>query len=110
MEMLFGILAGVGVGYAAAMATKQDEFGKIVFICFRGAGAIATCLLWTFIADRNVGTSASIEWIIAGLVGGFGGVVFHRILTTVLYRIWPSGDKAHEHTGEHAGEHQKIKH
>jgi uncharacterized membrane protein YeaQ/YmgE (transglycosylase-associated protein family) len=67
MEMLFSIMSGVFVGWLAGRAMGYDEYGRIVTICFGGAGAIAVALAWTIMADRIVGTSASPQWIIAGL-------------------------------------------
>jgi uncharacterized membrane protein YeaQ/YmgE (transglycosylase-associated protein family) len=100
MEMLFSIMAGVFVGWLAGRALGHDEFGRIVTICFGGAGAIAVALLWTIVANRNVGTSASPEWIVAGLVGGVAGIVLYRILWFLLYRPRPVRE-GHSETGHH---------
>jgi uncharacterized membrane protein YeaQ/YmgE (transglycosylase-associated protein family) len=89
MEMLFSIMAGVFVGWLAGRAMGYDEYGRIVTICFGGAGAIAVALAWTIIADRVVGTSASLEWIMAGIVGGVVGIVVYRALSFAIDMLSP---------------------
>ncbi|HEX8236890.1 MAG TPA: hypothetical protein VF600_13110 [Abditibacteriaceae bacterium] len=89
MEMLFSIMSGVFVGWLAGRAMGYDEYGRIVTICFAGAGAIAVALVWTIVADRIVGTSASIEWIIAGIVGGVAGLIVHRAISFVINVLAP---------------------
>ena len=89
MEMLFSIMSGTFVGWLAGRAMGYDEYGRIVTICFGGAGAIAVALAWTIVADRVVGTSASPEWIIAGIVGGVAGVVVYRALTFAMDMLVP---------------------
>jgi uncharacterized membrane protein YeaQ/YmgE (transglycosylase-associated protein family) len=103
MEMLFSIMSGVFVGWLGGRAMGYDEYGRIVTICFGGAGAIAVALVWTIVADHIVGTSASIEWIIAGIVGGVIGLVIHRAISFILDVLAPRDQ--HHTDGQHGTTH-----
>lgn len=94
MEMLYTIMAGVGVGVLAAHG--KNDYEKIVSLCFAGAAAIAAALVYTMLSGETVGTSGSIVWPILGVVGGVAGVIFQRVLMFVLNRIVAMIQASHE--------------
>ena len=103
MEMLFTIMAGVLVGVLAAR--RKDEYEKIVSLCFAGGAATGLGLLWTLISGNTVGTSASFEWILVGIIGGIAGVVTQHVLNFVLNRIMAMIRASH-HDETHETPHQ----
>ncbi len=107
MVMLFSIMSGVFVGWLAGRAMGYDEYGRIVTICFGGAGAIAVALAWTILADRIVGTSASPEWILAGLVGGVIGIVVYRAISFATDMLAPRDQ--HHTSAQHGTMHPTEK-
>ena len=94
MEMLYTIMAGVGVGVLAA--SGKNDYEKIVSLCFAGAAAIAAALVYTLLSGESVGTSGSIVWPILGAVGGVGGVIFQRVLTLILNRVVAMLNASHD--------------
>ncbi len=85
MEMLYTLMAGVGVG--VLLARGKNEYEKVVSLCFAGVGAIVAALIYTLAVGETVGTSGSIIWLILGAVGGVAGVIFKTVLLLVLNRI-----------------------
>ena len=75
MEMVYGGMASMLLGYLAGRALKLSDVGVIVVITMAGAGSLLTGLAYLWLADITVGQSGSFMWFVTGAIGGVAGIV-----------------------------------
>ncbi|HEX9998009.1 MAG TPA: hypothetical protein VGB45_12775 [Abditibacterium sp.] len=75
MEMVYGGIASMLLGWWAGRALKLSDVGTIIVITMAGAGSLLTGLAYLWIADITIGQDGSLIWFIVGAIGGAAGIV-----------------------------------
>jgi len=87
MEMVYGGMAGMLIGWIAGRLMKLSELGTITCLGMAGGGSILTGLPALWWSDIAVGKDGSmIYWGLIGAAGGFIGVAAF-IFTLYLDKI-----------------------
>ena len=83
MEMTYGGMAAMFVGWLVGRILKFNDVDTIVMLTVAGGGSLLTGLAYLWIADITVGQSGSLMWFVVGGIGGAIGVVVY-LLTRYL--------------------------
>ena len=75
MEMVYGGIASMLLGWWVGRAMKLGDVGTIVVITMAGGGCLLTGLAYLWIADITIGQSGSAMWFVTGILGGILGIV-----------------------------------
>lgn len=79
MEMVYGGLASMLLGWWVGRVLKLSEVDTIVVITMAGGGSLLSGLAYLWIADISTGQSGSLMWLITGFIGGAAGVVTYLV-------------------------------
>jgi hypothetical protein len=79
MEMVYGGMASMLIGYWVGRALKLSDVGTIIVITMAGGGALLTGLAYLWIADITIGQSGDFMWFVTGIIGGIAGCVAFMI-------------------------------
>lgn len=95
MEMVYGGMAGMLIGWIAGRLMKLSELGVITCLGIAGGGAILTGLPALWWSDIAVGKDGNlIYWGLVGAVGGLIGVavyIFTRYLDAIVDLLKDNG-------------------
>ena len=86
MEMTFGGIAAMFVGWLAGRLLKLNDTDTVIVMLIAGGGSCLTGLAYLWIADIITGQSASPMWFVVGAIGGIAGVVVY-IFTRYLDKL-----------------------
>ena len=87
MEMTYGGMAAMFVGWIVGRVLKFTDVETIIMLTVAGGGSLLTGLAYLWIADITVGQSGSLMWFVVGGIGGAIGVVvylFTRYLDDIV--------------------------
>lgn len=79
MEMVYGGMASMLIGYWVGRGLKLSDVGTIIVITMAGAGSLLTGLAYLWIADITVGQSGDFMWFVTGVIGGIAGCIAFMI-------------------------------
>ncbi len=79
MEMVYGGMASMFLGWIVGRVLKISEVDTIIVITMAGGGSLLTGLAYLWMADISTGQSGSLMWLLVGLLGGAAGVVTYLI-------------------------------
>jgi hypothetical protein len=77
MEMVYGGIGSMLLGWWAGRIMKLSEVQTIIVLTMAGAGSLLTGLAYLWIADITVGQSGSLIWLIVGAIGGAAGITVY---------------------------------
>lgn len=75
MEMVYGGIASMFLGWLVGRALKMSELDTIITLTMAGGGSLLSGLAYLWLADITVGQSGSLMWLVTGLLGGAAGIV-----------------------------------
>lgn len=87
MEMVYGGIGGMAVGWIVGRVLKLSEIDTITALTMGGGGSLLTGLAYLWIADISLGSSGSLLWFPIGALGGIVGVtvfLFARYLDVLV--------------------------
>lgn len=79
MEMVYGGMASMFLGWLVGRALKMSEVDTIIAITMAGGGSLLSGLAYLWLADISTGQSGSLMWLVVGLIGGAAGIVTYLI-------------------------------
>ncbi len=74
MEMVYGGMASMFLGWLVGRALKLSEVDTIVALTMAGGGSLLSGLAYLWLADIVTGQSGSLMWVFVGLIGGVAGI------------------------------------